>query len=327
MNENLVTVCITTYNRKELLPTSLKSVLTQTYDNIEVIIVDDHSTDGTKELVENELLNLDERIRYIRHERNKGLAAGRNSAIFAAKGKYFTFVDDDDTWKPDFLSTFVEIAQNHDDSYAFCASIISDIKDKPVAAIKANLRDLLILGYTPPVASQFYFTGTLKKVGGYDETIKSGVDHDLWLTLGLYNIKIIWLNKKLVNVNPIASDNRMTYNINKRINGINNSMKRWKERIGISFGKNFFVCFEKNYQYNTYKKFILHNLKNKEYSKLFLYWKKLPKDLFLLDIKRYFLVRITKKSLLRKPVFMNCNKFLPDFLSKIEVMKSEKPFY
>jgi len=88
--DSLVTVCITTYNRMDLLPKTLRSILDQTYKNIEVIIVDDCSTDGTEELILTSLLKQDSRIRYIPHKENKGLAFARNTAINNAKGKYFT---------------------------------------------------------------------------------------------------------------------------------------------------------------------------------------------------------------------------------------------
>ncbi len=319
---DLITVCVTTYNKKELLPLTIDSILKQTYTNFELIIVDDCSNDGTKELIEKKLLKLDQRIRYIRHSENKGLAAARNTAIFNAKGKYFTFVDDDDTWELNFLSTFVQLAQNYDDTYAFCAYNISDIKNNPVKAIKAMLRDLLVYGYTPPVASQFYFTNTVKNNGGYDEMIKSGVDHDLWLTLGLNDIKMVWLNKNLVNINTVPSNNRMTYNADKRINGIENSMKIWESRIGNSFGKDFFSCFNKNYQYDTYKRFIIFEIQKKEYKNLFSYWMKLPKELFFLDIKRYIFHRLRKSPLLQHPTFFNNTESKLDIFSKIEVIRN-----
>lgn len=319
---DLITVCVTTYNRKELLPLTIDSILKQTYTNFELIIVDDFSNDGTKELVEKKLLKLDQRIRYIRHSENQGLAAARNTAIFNAKGKYFTFVDDDDTWEHNFLSTFAEVAQNYDESYAFCASIISDTKDSPVLAIKALLVDLIVFGFTPPVASQFYFTDTIKNIGGYDERVKSGVDHDLWLTLSLNNIKMLWLNKKLVNTNTIPSNNRITYNIDKRINDIKNSMKIWEKKIDDSFGKDFFDCFKKNYQYNTYKKFILFEIQKKEYKNIFSYWIKLPKDLLFLDLKRYIFSKLGKENLLKQQTFFNCTESKLDIFSKIEVIRN-----
>ena len=97
----------------------MNSVLRQTYKNIQIIIVDDKSEDGTEALIKERIIDHDKRIEYIKHERNRGLAAGRNSALKNAKGKYFTFIDDDDKWEKDFVKEFVKIASNYDSKWFF----------------------------------------------------------------------------------------------------------------------------------------------------------------------------------------------------------------
>jgi glycosyltransferase involved in cell wall biosynthesis len=315
----LVTVCVTTYNRRDLLPLTIKSILSQTYSNFEIIIVDDYSTDGTKVFIEESILNLDKRIKYIRHSNNKGLASARNTAINNARGKYFTFCDDDDVWDKNFISLFVREIKGYNSKYSFCASSISD--ENTIKAICSSFKDFIVLGYTPPVASQFYFTKSLKEIGGYDENITSGVDHDLWLTLGLKDYKLVWLNQNMVSINQNETESRMTYNIDKRINGIKKSMVIWKSKIQGDFGESFFLFFEKNYQYNTYKKFILFSLKNKTYSNLLFYWQKLPKKLLLLDVKRYLKTRLKIEETLKHPTFTKCIKGLMKNIHKIEIIR------
>ncbi len=96
-----VSVIIPTRNRSEsLLPRAVKSVLAQTHTELELIVVDDASTDGTAEFVKN--LG-DPRVRYFRHETCKGHSATRNTGIEVAKGNYIAFLDDDDEWKPQKL--------------------------------------------------------------------------------------------------------------------------------------------------------------------------------------------------------------------------------
>ena len=95
-----VSIIIPTYNRAHLLGRAIQSVLTQTYQDFELIIVDDGSTDNTEKVVES---FKDERIRYIRHKENKGGAAARNTGIKAAKGEYIAFQDSDDVWLPEKL--------------------------------------------------------------------------------------------------------------------------------------------------------------------------------------------------------------------------------
>ena len=97
MYEDLISINITTYNRSHLLARCLDSVISQTYKNIEIVIVDDYSTDDTANVVD-QYIARDPRIKYIRHKRNLGNAFSRNTAINNGTGKYVAFMDDDDVW-------------------------------------------------------------------------------------------------------------------------------------------------------------------------------------------------------------------------------------
>jgi glycosyltransferase involved in cell wall biosynthesis len=91
-----VSVILCTYNRAKFLTRAIRSVLAQKYLSFELIVVDDGSTDNTKELVG----KFDDlRIRYMVHERNKGLSAARNTGLYQATGKYIAFIDSDDEWE------------------------------------------------------------------------------------------------------------------------------------------------------------------------------------------------------------------------------------
>lgn len=96
----MISVIIPTYNRGKLLLRALKSVLNQTYKDIEVLVVDDNSNDNTEELVQE---IKDDRIRYIKLSRNGGACIARNTGIELAKGEYIAFQDSDDVWKVDKL--------------------------------------------------------------------------------------------------------------------------------------------------------------------------------------------------------------------------------
>ena len=94
----LVSVVIATYRRPQLVVRAVRSALNQGLREIEVIVVDDASCDDTAQQVR--ALN-DERVRYVRHESNRGLPASRNTGIRMARGRYIAFLDDDDEWLTD----------------------------------------------------------------------------------------------------------------------------------------------------------------------------------------------------------------------------------
>ena len=95
VKEQLVSVVIPTYNCGKYICDAVKSVLSQTYKNIEIIIVDDGSTDNTKEALRSYVYN--KQIRYI-YQKNKGPAASRNLGVEKAEGDFIAFLDADDLW-------------------------------------------------------------------------------------------------------------------------------------------------------------------------------------------------------------------------------------
>lgn len=288
---DLVTVCITTYNRSNLLPLTIESVQKQTYKDIEIIIVDDASTDDTEEVV-SKLLQTDMRIRYIKHDINKGLAAARNTAIFNAKGKYFTFCDDDDIWKENFVEEFVKLAEKFNEKFCFCCGNIYLDKNKNEIGIipkfSGKLREIIKKGYTPPVAAQFYYTQTIQNLGGYNTEIKTGVDHDLWILLALNDVQIISLPLALSYPNFSAKDIKMTHNYKMRISGIGDSLLTWKEKLISMYGPNFYEKFYNAYLEREYQKFFLSFVRDKRYLKAL---KTLPK----INFYKLF-IRIIKKA-------------------------------
>ena len=105
----MISVVIPLYNKKESVAHTLKCVLMQTYQDFEVVVVDDGSTDGSAEIVE----GVDDgRIRLIRQE-NGGVSAARNRGIKEAKREYVAFLDADDEWKPEHLQTLVGLMEKY----------------------------------------------------------------------------------------------------------------------------------------------------------------------------------------------------------------------
>lgn len=118
---NLITVIIPTYNRADKLHRAIDSVQKQTYTNLEILIVDDGSTDNTRAVVE-ALGAKDDRIRYICMPQNGGASAARNEGVKQAQGELIAFQDSDDFWKPDKLEKQMAYWQRHPEfSMIYCA--------------------------------------------------------------------------------------------------------------------------------------------------------------------------------------------------------------
>ncbi|MBO7612155.1 MAG: glycosyltransferase family 2 protein [Elusimicrobia bacterium] len=115
-NTDLISVILPTYNRAHLIKRSVESILNQTYQNIELIIIDDGSTDNTKEVIES--LN-DKRIVYI-YQKNQGCCAARNKGIEVARGNYIALQDSDDAWHPDKLEIQINALKENNADVVFC---------------------------------------------------------------------------------------------------------------------------------------------------------------------------------------------------------------
>lgn len=183
MEENkdvLVSVVMATYNRSKFIGRGIKSVLDQTYKNLELIIVDDNANilderRKTEEVVQS--FN-DERIKYIKNENNLGGAATRNVGIYAARGQYISFLDDDDMYLPDKLK--VEVSGMIENGWDFCCmdGATFDLEENPVSERHQKLRngmskeDLIRVNliYQISGTNSFMFrASTLKNVGGFDD--------------------------------------------------------------------------------------------------------------------------------------------------------------
>lgn len=116
MNE-LVSIIMPSYNTAKYIAESIRSVLVQTYENWELLIVDDCSTDNTDEVIKPFLE--DERIKYLKNEKNSGAAISRNKALREAKGKWIAFLDSDDLWDSEKLAKQIAFMQENNYKFSY----------------------------------------------------------------------------------------------------------------------------------------------------------------------------------------------------------------
>ena len=205
----LVSVVIPAFNGERLIGRTIESALAQTYSNVEIIVVDDGSTDATQEVVR----RFGDRVRYLRQP-NQGGAAARNQGISAARGDWVAFLDQDDLWLPEKLERQAAVFLE-EPSTVVCFTRWSHIDDqgKPMTHGSTAERDRLLdsvsrqakpLGRGAVLLPEKPFTEALVKrclvnscsgviarksvlmeVGGFDAGLRGPDDWDLWMRLAV----------------------------------------------------------------------------------------------------------------------------------------------
>lgn len=184
-----VSVYITTYNRIELLKRAVNSVLTQTYKNIEVIVADDGSSDGTQEYL-NEL-EKQGKLKAIlnKSEEPKGACYGRNKAIFAAEGLFITGLDDDDFFESWRVESFINHwqMQNFESNSNVAGLFDSMIEITPTKTLKTHKRKIVTaqeLRSANLIGNQVFTKTTyLRELNGFDESMPALQDWEMWIRL------------------------------------------------------------------------------------------------------------------------------------------------
>ncbi|WP_414698574.1 glycosyltransferase family 2 protein [Peptacetobacter sp. AB845] len=120
MQEGLVSIVTPVYNAERFINETIDSVIAQTYDNWELILVDDCSSDNSAAIID-EYVKKDSRVKYIKNKENSGAAVSRNAGIEMAKGQYVAFVDSDDVWKPEKLEKQLAFMKKNNYAFTFTA--------------------------------------------------------------------------------------------------------------------------------------------------------------------------------------------------------------
>lgn len=118
MREGLVSIITPVYNAEEFLKDTIDSVITQTYENWELLLIDDCSTDSSSKIISEYMVN-DSRIKYIKLDKNSGAAVTRNTGLSLAEGRYIAFLDSDDIWMPTKLERQIDLLQKNEVGFCF----------------------------------------------------------------------------------------------------------------------------------------------------------------------------------------------------------------
>ena len=193
-----ISVIIPTYNRKHTLSRSIGSVLSQTTKPLEIIVVDDGSTDGTRDWISAEYPT----VKYI-YQNNSGVSSARNNAIRNTRGEWIAFLDSDDEWLPNKLEQQINLIQDYPE-YILCHSNeiwirngrrVNQMKKHKKFGGEVFEKCLDICRISP--SSALIKKSILEKIGYFDESLEVCEDYDLWLRLTAKH-KILFIDEPLI---------------------------------------------------------------------------------------------------------------------------------
>ena len=234
----MVTVVLTTYNRPELLIRAFESILDQTYKPKQIIVVDDCSDQNTSDIIKNYLPG---NVNYIKHNKNRGLAAARNTGLYESSEKLVAYLDDDDVWLPGRLEAQIKLWESLDretKKKIACIQVGGEIIDSKNNLLdvylpfnEGNLKDSIINFGTGTISSCFLFIKEkLVEVGGFDEHLISGIDDDIWMSLATSGYSNIIISNPFVQI--IRENNiGMMSSTNRRIKGLSQYLQKWSPTI------------------------------------------------------------------------------------------------
>ena len=191
-NKPIVSVIIPTFNRAHLIGKAVKSVLSQTYQDFEIIVVDDGSTDNTGEIIRS---FKDKRVKYIeKYKKNKGISVARNIGIKMARGKYFAFLDSDDEWLSEKLSKQIKVLQYESPEVGAVYSNLCYMDENGKNTNKLRnpkkegyiYEDLLGKNYVGPPLTLLIRKECFHRVGLFDDLLNAQEDWDMWIRIAKY---------------------------------------------------------------------------------------------------------------------------------------------
>lgn len=265
MEYSLISVVIPVYNREDTLVKAISSVVNQTYNKIEIIVIDDASEYDIGNIVQRNFD--DQRVKVFKNNHQVGGAESRNIGVKKSKGSFIAFLDSDDFWKSEKIEKQIDFFKNDEELGLVYCDVLKEGNLTSTRSLKKGLVwDDLIAGWM-----EFSNTSTLivkrkvfDQVGGFDSTLKSCQDHDLWMKIAKRGVKVDYVNEVL-SFTTNRDNNRISLDYENRMHGIKRFLEKWKNELGSNFSR----------------------VKNKYYTVGAF-------DIFILSIKRFSFVKASK---------------------------------
>lgn len=240
----MITVVIPIYNRASVLGRTLESIAASTYRPINLILVDNGSTDGSMDVAQDfqrKYMSDDFNI-YFTEEKQKGASFARNKGLSRVKSKYVYFFDDDDLFDKDFLQVFEELLtkfiNNHNTPDMICLTSNMQVGNK-----KPFVRDYHIQGIDPVcnqiiagplnTVSMIFRTEFLRNIGGWNENVTTWDDWELGVRALLHNPLLYWHKDKAFHMTFVHDDSQTGPSIKSRKTAIMNAINEVGKQISL----------------------------------------------------------------------------------------------
>lgn len=258
MARNKVSVVIPTYGRTEYLLRAISSVENQTYENIELTVVDDNSPqEGKSEEVKKYIQNLNIPCDFIQHEVNKGGNAARKTGIEASSGAFLAFLDDDDWWEPDKLEKQVNVTEKNDADLVYTGVRFvnedgSTLKERVPGSVPSDAtKKLLCRNIIGTYSSILLRSSVIDEVGYPDENFPAWQDQEWFIRISKGH-KLQSISKALVNYSAESPD-KITDSIISNANTLEELFLEKFSILALNYGPRF---------YQRMKAWVYHRLGN-----------------------------------------------------------------
>jgi glycosyltransferase involved in cell wall biosynthesis len=237
----LVTIGVASYNNSKYIIETLDSIVNQTYENIEIIINEDCSTDNSLEIINNWLIaNVDCIVQLIVNEKNKGLCASLNNIIRSSNGAFISIIASDDRYLPGFVKNRVKILNNANSEVGMCYSKTYLINEKSEKT-GVEEREIWLDGYI--------FEDLCKLDNSFLKPLTSMVKREVYDKIGLFDETLLYedldfffrLSKvyKVTYIDSVDTEYRIVVNslgskLNTTVGGLNSSERIIRKNFGVS---------------------------------------------------------------------------------------------
>lgn len=279
----MFSVIITTYGSREKdLKKAIDSVLNQTYQNFEIIIIDDNGKNKAQKQVNSNLINKynNNKIKYYTYLENKGGNFARNYGINKSKKEFIAFLDDDDEFLENKLEEINKIILNNNDiDFIYSGgNIITEKKKKYFyTPLPSNLKYEILVNHIAATSFVVVRREKIVEVGLFNEELKSCQEWELWIRLIFSEAKVKGIDKPLINYkNNLTEKTRISNNFNKRLAGlsyiITETTDKYLKYLSISDRKQVLIKQKKllgmlyydNFKFQEYRKIYIELLKNQK---------------------------------------------------------------